>query len=430
MRAYRLTGAVLALAALCAGGARAQDTGYGCRDLAGGALPSVEGEAGQFYRIDPDLMTNHRIPDEMIARLARLSEVLEAGGTRLIFLPMPTKALAAPQHLPPVAADLGFDPELAATVHDGMLEAMRAAGIAVVDGRRALRQAGQAAPVFFGPDPRPNPDGQRALAMAAAERIAQTPGFGALPKTRFVTLTGAEQDLPSVMRFRLQQQCRAELPPVRAIVSVSSLAPGAPQPGPGARVVVIGSDMTGAAELNLAGFLQEALGLPAQMITVPGGNALEAMTAYLTSRDFARDRPAYIVWENPVWQSLGQRGDQPLRELIAAAADTCRIALPVAAGIGGQRLMADLSSLQPGGRYTLMLDADSLSPGAAWFHFPAGADMVRSRSIHRGRDAPRSGRFFLPLDGLGALPPRVEVETDAPLGPQPRLMACPEEALQ
>jgi alginate biosynthesis protein AlgX len=257
-----------------------------------------------------------------------------------------------------------------------------------------------------------------------AARIAQTPGFGAITKTRYVTLQGAVQDLASVTRFRLQQHCQADLPPVAAAVSLASLAPGAAQPQPGGRVVVVSSDMTGDPGLGFAGYLQESLGLPVEQVHVPGGNAFDAITGYMTSRSFAQERPAYLVWENPVWQGLGDFGDQPLAELTAAAGASCRVALPVAPAAGGKRLQADLGLLEPGRRYVLALDSDSLSVASVWFNTPAGGDAMRSRSVHRAAQAPRTGRFFMPLTADGVLPARVEIESDAPFGPQPRLSAC------
>lgn len=420
-----LAGAVMALA-FGVSGATAQETAFGCHGLLdAAALPVVEGDAGQFFRVDPDLRALNRMPEAAIDRLARLSRALERAGTRLIYVPTPTKALAIPQNLPPLAGYLGYDADLATSVHDEMLGAMRKAGIAVVDARHALSKVGQAAPIYFGPDPRPNMLGQKTLAQAVARRIAQTPGFGALPKTRFTTLAGAEQPLDSVMRFRLQQRCESDLPPVSVQISMASVAPGDPQPSPQGRVVVIASDMTGDPALNFAGHLQEALGLAADVVHVPGGNAFDAIAAYMTSRDFAQRRPAYLVWENPVWQGLGDFGDQPMAELTAAASlDACRVVLPVAPGAGGKRLTADLGLLEAGRAYTLALDADSLSVGTVWFHTPQTGDLMRTRSIHRAAQAPRTGRFYMPLSGDGVLPPRVEIETDAPFGPQPRLTAC------
>lgn len=421
----RLAGAFLALSA---GAGLAQDSGYGCTGLlTSDTVPSVEGEGGQFFPVEPDLMTLNRMPEEAIADLAQLSAVLEAGGTRLIYIPTPTKALVMPQALPPLAGFLGYDADLATSVHDEMLREMRAAGIAVVDARQALRRAGQAAPVFFGPDPRPNMAGQKALADAVAMRIAQTPGFGALAKTRYVTLEGEMQPLTSLMRFKLQQHCQSDLPEVATKVAVANPAPGAPAVDPGARVVVISSHMTGDPALNFAGLLSTALGLPAQNVWVPGGTSLDAISSYVTSRGFERDRPAYLVWENPVFQPLGLFGDQPMAELLAASGASCTIEVPLQAQPASSRLVAGLGMLEPGRSYTLAFDSDSRGARVARFHFDAGAGMIRTRSIHRAVEAVPSGRFFMPMTALGTQPAQVEIELDAAPGPYPRLMACLQE---
>ncbi len=65
---------------------------------------------------------------------------------------------------------------------------------------------------------------------------------------------------------------------------------------------------------------------------VQDGGAYGAMAAYLTSAEFLAARPAILVWENPVYYPLSDHGDQPMRELIAAAGADCRAGLPIARG--------------------------------------------------------------------------------------------------
>ncbi len=132
-------GLSLALALLAPGAVKA-DSAFGCTDLTGRhAYAAVEGAGGTFFRIDPDLRTFHPFSDETVADMARLSKALRSAGTTLVFAPLPGKALAMPGALPEAARDLGFDPDLAATVYLDDIRALREAGVPAVDVRGALR---------------------------------------------------------------------------------------------------------------------------------------------------------------------------------------------------------------------------------------------------------------------------------------------------
>ena len=88
---------------------------YGCSDLDGRhSLPSVEGADGIFFHVDPDLMMFHPFSDETAQDMSALSQALASRGTTLIYVPLPTKALAMPEHLPQAARDHGFEATVAA----------------------------------------------------------------------------------------------------------------------------------------------------------------------------------------------------------------------------------------------------------------------------------------------------------------------------
>lgn len=431
--------ALLACLGGFAGGPGLAQSVYGCSALeTADSRPSVEGEGGVFYRVTPDLRMFATLSDESIADLARLSATLASLGTTLIYVPLPTRSLAMPDQLPQIARDFGFDPNLAGSVYQETLERLQQAGVQTADLRRALRAPGSEEPSFFRTDHRLTSSGARRAARAIGDALALTPDFTALPKGRFESQSAGPVVLPSAMRSALQRHCMIALPQVETesfattrrqaggVLSDTTLfGAGAGSGAASARVALLGTEQSGEPAANLAGFLSEFSGLDVLQYAVEGGGSYGAISAYMTSRAFQEARPSYLVWVNPIENNLAQFGDQPMRELIAAAGDTCRVPLQVLAGGQGTAVTADLSALDPTQSYTLLLEADGADATSARFDFLSAAGLVRSKSVFRSPDQVRTGRFYMPMSGLwpeGAQ--LVEIVLDAPLGTTARVTAC------
>ena len=404
---------------------------YGCNDLAGRhSIPSVEGADGVFYRIDPDLRNFHPFSDEVIAQLADFSGALAALGTTLIYVPLPTKSLAMPDQLPQAAMDLGFDPDLATTVHDEILRRLRESGIHTVDVRAALRAAPDDQPSFFLTDYRMTAAGGRRTAQAISDALALTTGFTDVPKSLFDTRSGGMVTLASDMRGILQRHCLIALPDVQTETFVTTRFQDGQSTdstlfGTGGSIALVGTEYSGEPATNLAGFLSEFTGLNVVQYAVADGGSFAAISTYLTSRSFQESRPAYLIWTNPVFENLAQFGDQPMRELIAAAGDQCRVTLPVASGAEMNAVTADLRSLDPGQSYTLFVDADGAQATMAQFDFTQNDGLIRTKSIFRNPQQAPTGRFYMPMSGLSSGGAQtVRIAFDVPVGPNTRVTAC------
>ena len=434
--------ALCLIAALSLAAPAAAQSVHGCSDLGGtGRWASVEGAGAMFYRINPDLMMAQPFSDETVAGLAQLSRALAAQGTRLIYVPLPSKSLALPEALPPEARDLGYDAALAATLYDDMLARLAAAGVTAVNARAALRGGPDAAPSFFATDPRLTAAGARRAAEAIAGTLATLPGLAELPRVRFETRSASAARLPSPMRVALQRHCLTPLPQVETESFVTTRLDGGGTSGnallgtgPQARVALVGTEVSGDPAVNLGGFLSTATGLDVQSYAVTGGGAFAAISSYLTSRAFAEGRPAVLVWANPVSESLADHGDQPLRELIAAAGDSCRVALPAGPGAGPGVLVADLAGLDPGLPTMLMIDTGGAPATSLTVEVRGPGTPARSRSVHRHKGQLATGRFYVPLDGLwpeaagtgATTATTADIRLDVAFGPEPRVTACPD----
>ncbi len=427
--------ALACLLALSAAAPAAAQSAFGCVDLAGRhAMPAVEGPDGTFFRVDPDLFMFHPFSDQSVADLARLSAALASTGTTLIYVPLPPKSLIEPDSLPPLATDLGFDPAIATTVFDDIVNRLVRADVLAVNLRTPLRAGGDDATAVIPTDYRLTTAGGRRAASTIGAVIAATPGFAGMPRATFSSRANGPLVLPSPMRDMLQRHCALTLP--EAVVdSVTTTRTGGAAPGAGtllgggaaAQIALVGTEEIAATNSNLSGFLSESTGLDVLEYTVDGGGAFAAISTYLTSRAFQDARPAYLVWVNPVQHNLAAQGDQPMGELIAAASGNCRIPLPTAPGFEPQTLTVDLLALDPGRRYTLAVDADAAPATLARFDFTGPAGLTRTRHITRDPDQIPTDRFFLPLTGLW--PEGVQTVTvtlDAPFGVNARVTACPE----
>lgn len=422
-------GGIVAMMALMGASAGNAASAYGCRTLeTHAALPAVEGEGGVFFAIRPELQAFHGLHDETIVLLSDLNTALAARGTTLVMLPVPTRAQVLSDQLPQMASHLGYNVPASVAVYEDTLLRLKRAGITVADPYLLLRTAalGQERP-FFETDPRPTAHGARLLANAVGAVLADHPALADVARRSFTSSASGEVTLPSAMRRQLQIACRSPLPQVTTqsfVTTADSDAGQTPALSSQSRLVVLGASATSTLALNLAGFLSEATGLETLGYGVAKGGAFAAISSYLTSADFQTAPPQVLVWELPVAASLAANGDQPLRELISAASNSCTRPLELKSGSTGGRLTADLGRLRPGAGDTLALDAGFGVPYVR-FHFRGADGLVRTRSIYRHADQLFTGQFYLPLSGLRPDNLReVEIETPKGLDARARLALC------
>ncbi|GIT89607.1 hypothetical protein JANAI62_09080 [Jannaschia pagri] len=405
----------------------AEASTYACRGIERPGIDVVEGQNGVFYRIHPNLQNSHWITDQTADDIAALSEVLAAQGTHLVVVPVPTKALAMPEHLPRLATYAGYDPDLAASVYGESILQLRERGVMAVDGRAAMRSLANAGTApFHALDTRPTPEGAQALANGV-EAVLAAAGHAPRARQEFQTQQTGRHLVPSGLRTRLQRHCDYDLPQVEAVTYATGAGLGAAVQAVGTtdNVAVVGTGLTGAPGTNFAGFISQATGRPAQALHAPGEDAFAAISSYVTSAAFQASRPGVLVWEFPIWADLGRFGDQPMAELIAGAGGACSVELPVQAGANPNRVQAGLTRVSQPQNAVLMLDTGGTPASRVAFRFAASDGAQRVKSIHRSDGHILNGRFYLPMSGLwpeGAT--GVEIETDAGFGARPRLVAC------
>ena len=248
---------------------------------------SFQGRHGWFF-FGHDLLPAHPWL-EQTAFIATLSRALAAQGTALVVVPVPGRALAAPQELysddPNQAA---FSPVQAEAQYKAFLQVLRAQDVAAVDvlaETRRFTAAGKKP--FFQRDIHWTPEGANAVAHDVAAVITKAVSEPTLPN---VSLTLTKAPAPrghtgETLKNLLQENCSYVLPSealydytvTRAPNSVSAAAlfgPGTPQ------VILAGTSFSVAP--YYVDFLSVALQTDVLNVSVSSGGVFIALNSYST----------------------------------------------------------------------------------------------------------------------------------------------------
>lgn len=426
------------LVALCLLAAPAMaENQFGCRENQfSSAVPSVEGRDGVFFRTFADLRLQHPMDPRVVEQLARLAQVLRDNGTTLIYATIPTKSQAMPDFLPADAAGYGYDYRVAEAVYDDIIARLNAAGVVAPDLMRALQAAPADDLPFFRADFHWTSTGARLAAQAIGDAIKADPAYADLtPAVYQSTATGMVPAF-STMRRALQGFCVDALPVVETTGYTTELVEdGASEgtldifgnAGDTAQIVLVGTSFSDSEVNNFAGFLQEYSGLEVINQAITGGNQFGAITSYLTSAEFAEQRPQYLIWENPIYNNLGQYGPGQMEELIAAAGTNCSVTLDTVAD-GDAGLVADLGVHRIGPEDAILADFGAESARSVTITLDGPDGLQRRATIDRGDRLRATGRFTL---GLGAyyVPglSRVHVTFDRPVSADAKISLCLKE---
>jgi alginate biosynthesis protein AlgX len=323
----------------------AQTSNYGCNNLDLASPQLVEGKNGTFYRLTLDFRMNQPLSPEAAGLVGDIAEALRAQGTELIYVPVPTKSLAMPGNIPPGVEGYGFDIDIAEIAYDAFLAKLAEAGVTVVDTMRAMRRA-EAAP-FQPTDFHWSPEGARAVAAALGDTIRELPAYDDLEKTGYETEPTDVEPMDSRLRGTIQEYCRQTVPAaeVQGYETTRTSEANADSgifasDSSGPPIALAGTSMSAEATFHFEQFLAEEAELAVANYSITGGNQFGGMTSFLLSEDFRENPPAVLIWENPIYNNLGEFGEMPLRELLAPVAAECS-ALETETG-GSSDLAAEL----------------------------------------------------------------------------------------
>ena len=430
--------AISAATLLVSSSALAQQSAYGCASLEiAEPTPIVEGKDGFFFRKHL-LRMHHQMSDQVVTELSKLSNALASRGTTLVMVPLPSKPLAEPDMLTEQIQEFGFDHDLGRQVYDRIVERLNDQGILTVNVLDKMLSVKADEANFLATDIHWTSTGARLTAQAVAETIAGTQGYDALPKTKFETSSLGKRVVFSTLRRQIQAYCTKTIPDAvtevfetRPVESASAeQASIFADQAQGPVIALVGTSMSDTAEYNFAGFLAQETSLEVVNYSVTGGNQFGAIEAYLTSDEFRDRPPTYLVWENPIYNNLGNFGYAPLRELVVAAGDTCSRPLDVTRNQDGT-ISAKLAPGDISPSDSIRAEANTRAVRAASFRIVSKNGDVQPATINRGDRIESSGRFFLHMEPYWTPDvTEVRVEFDRPSAASSTLTLCTEKETQ
>jgi alginate biosynthesis protein AlgX len=368
-----------------------------------------------------------------VAHLAELSRILKEHGTTLIYAPGPTKSQAMPDHVPERAALYGYDFEVASFVYRNVIDRLRAAGVVAVDLQGALRAADPEKLPFHKADFHWNSDGARLAGKAIGDTIKSLPEYAEVTPGEFETIRLAKEISFSGMRKSLQTNCVDSLPAVESHAYETTSVSAGQLDGEidlfgdstSIPIALVGTSFSDSDVNNFDGFIQQYSSLSLTNYAITGGNQFGAMLSYLTSREFQENRPRFIVWENPIYNNLGQYGPAPWVELLASAAAEC--SPPVQAAGEGNVLEFEVTfeDLDVDPASVIMADAQDEAVRAVALYATDTQGNRREFTIKRGDRLRATGRFFVPVRPLGSSDlSSLRVVLDRPSEGHPTVHVC------
>jgi alginate biosynthesis protein AlgX len=414
--ALRLSIAVAAVSAgaliASSGTAWADPSSFGCKNLAENqTVPAIEGKNGFFFRIFADLRMQNVVTDRGADVLARLSAALKRNGTTLIYAPVPTKGQTLTAFLPEEAKLYGFDPAVAIAVYKDQIKRLRDRGVVAVDLIPALTTADPQHPTFFQADFHWTSEGARRSAEAVAATIKALPDYAGLTPHKFETTEIGDAVGVSTMRRTMQPYCVESLPLAKTMAYKTEEVQDAnasvdifganDASSNGGEIVLVGTSFSDAPSQNFGGFLAQYSGLPVSNVSVTGGNQFGSVTSYITSREFTQKRPRYLIWENPVYNSLAEFGPTPMDELIAASNNQCTPLPKDAVAIkDNSQVTVNLAGLKISPSEALFADAGNEGSRDLVLEFRTSDGNVMKHEVHRSARQRGTGRFFTPFEIL------------------------------
>lgn len=294
--------------------------------------PVYQGKDGWFFRYAADLSDTQVISPDAVAKVAKISRILARRGTRLVYMPIPTRGLAGEQFLPSEVSDgVVYDPDLALKSHQGHVDAMRKAGVLSIDLATALKETPPQEHVFLSRDFHWTPEGARWVALQARKTFDGEASYGELPKIKFETVGTGSQTYTSKMYDALADVCGSSDNISETVNGYETKRIGATADdllgGEGsdiAGIALIGTSFSDKEIFNFEGFLSQYLESEVANFAITGGGQFTALYKWSLTEAQKTDLPKFLLWELPIYDRLDDSQYIIIfRQIIAAVQGPC-----------------------------------------------------------------------------------------------------------
>ncbi len=293
--------------------------------------PLYQGKDGWFFRYGSDLSDTQVISPDAVSKMAKVNQILAKRGTKLIYLPVPTRGVFGQNFLPAAVVNgVVYDPVLAIKSHISHVEAMRAAGITAVDLASALKAGAPKEQLSLARDLHWTPEGARWVAQETRKAFDSLPSFAELSKIKFETKSLGEQPYNSRMYEALAGVCGTQESMAEKVngyetkrvgATADDLLGGESDVSP---IALVGTSFSDTDIFNFEGFLSQSLETEIANFAISGGGQFTSLYKWALTEGQKPDLPKFLIWEMPIYDRLDdQQYLIMFRQIIAALHGPC-----------------------------------------------------------------------------------------------------------
>lgn len=342
--------------------------------------------------------------------LQRLAEVLRRQGVTLIAVVNPRRGMVESGNFDlSEPKQASYDATAAQQIYRDFLNTLESIGIIAPDMLSVAMSATEGETYFFKRDVHWTPEGARLAARAVAEIIRTLPEYETLAKVPFVS--SADTTFPVLGGWSkiVRGACKT-VPPeeMMAVYDTSrqdevGLLDEVQPPD----VVLVGTSYSKLGrvdepDFNFEGFLKEALSLDVLNMAVPAGGPFTSMLYYLTSQEYVKHKPKFLIWEFQMPVSSSLESATLYRQLIPSVYGACTPEESVVqqssevSGSSSVILSSDREDVQ-GSDYFLYLELSDPTLVEFAMTLRHGGGQEENVKIERSTRVENSGKFFLEL---------------------------------
>lgn len=272
-----------------------------------------------------DFSPNNFAIDGRTQYYGQLDQALKSKGVQLIVSPLPSRTIVYPEMLDknqPLQS--AYSTDVARENYRASLGRMWNSQISTIDLLRAAlerRQMDDTKILYFMRDYHWTSEGAKLYAQTIAREIMKFDAYKSLKKEKFINTYDHSENAESRLAYLLQTVCGTKTPPEKINVYETTREGGNLLGDDTYPVVMVGSSYSAEAKYNFEGFLKEALDSNVLNAAVSGGGYNASLEAYLLSKEYATEKPKFLIWEFAA--SMTPWDQTALREIIPSVYGDC-----------------------------------------------------------------------------------------------------------
>jgi alginate biosynthesis protein AlgX len=255
----------------------------------------------------------------------QLDQALKSKGIQLVVSPLPSRTIVYPEALDKTQPlQSTYSTDLARNNYRASLRRLWDSQIYTIDLLDAAlrqRQTDDSKSLYFIRDYHWTSEGAKLYAQTIAREVMKIDAYKDLKKQRFTNTYLRAENAESRLAYLLQTVCGTKTPPEKINVYETTREGGNLLGDDAYPVVMVGSSYSAEAKYNFEGFLKEALGSNVLNAAVSGGGYNTSLEAYLLSKEYANEKPKFLIWEFAA--SMTPWDQTALREIIPSVYGDC-----------------------------------------------------------------------------------------------------------